>query len=164
MELADAGQAEMRALMFELRPDSLETEGLATNLEIHVKAVRARHGIAGQTIVREEPEAPIEVKQALYRIAQEALSNTVRHASAQQVDVRLEAPRSTVVREIADDGVGFDPKERFPGHMGLRSMRERALAVGGSLEVASSHGQGTRIVVTVPSAPASYLRGQLPAH
>ena len=54
--------------------------------------------------------------------------------------------------EIADDGVGFDPNGPFPGHLGLRSMRERALAVGGSLEVISSRGQGTRIVVRVPSA------------
>ena len=153
MELADAGQAEMRALILELRPDSLETEGLATKLDAHVKAVRARNGITGETVVSEEPAAPIEVKQALYRIAQEALRNTVRHASAQHVDVRLEAPRGAVVMEIADDGVGFDPNGPFPGHLGLRSMRERALAVGGSLEVISSRGQGTRIVVRVPSAP-----------
>jgi len=154
MQLAEDGQAEMRALIFELRPDSLQAEGLVTNLDMHIKAVRARAGIAGETVVRDEPEAPIEVKQALYRIAQEALRNMVRHASAQHVDVRLEARPGTVVMEIADDGIGFDPEGPFPGHLGLRSMRERALAVGGSLEVVSSRGQGTRIVVTVPSAPS----------
>jgi len=153
LQLAEAGQAEMRALIFELRPDSLETEGLVTNLDMHIKAVRARTGMAGETVIRDEPEAPTEVKQALYRIAQEALHNTVRHASAQHVDVRLEARPSTVVMEIADDGVGFDPEGPYPGHLGLRSMRERALAVGGSLEVSSSRGHGTRIVVRVPSAP-----------
>jgi len=154
MQLAEEGQAEMRALILELRPDSLETEGLVTNLDTHIKAVRARAGIAGETLVRDEPGAPIEVKHALYRIAQEALRNTVRHASAQHVDVRLEARPTKVVMEIADDGIGFDPEGPFPGHLGLRSMRERALAVGGSLEVTSSLGQGTRIVVTVPSAPS----------
>jgi len=157
LELADAGQAEMRALIFELRADSLETEGLATNLDTHIKAVRARSGIAGQTIVDHEPGAPIEVKHALYRIAQEALRNTVKHASARRVDVRLQARSSALVMEIADDGVGFDPNGHFPGHLGLRSMRERALAVGGSLEVTSSHGRGTRIVVSVPSAPPNHL-------
>ncbi|HKA50197.1 MAG TPA: PAS domain S-box protein [Candidatus Dormibacteraeota bacterium] len=157
MELADAGQAEMRALIFELRADSLETEGLVTNLDTHIKAVRARNGIAGQTIVPDEPGAPIEVKHALYRIAQEALRNTVKHARARRVDVRLETRPSSVVLEIADDGVGFDPNGRFPGHLGLRSMRERALAVGGSLEVSSSYGRGTRIVVSVPSAPTNHL-------
>jgi PAS domain S-box-containing protein len=162
MELADAGQAETRALILELRPDSLETEGLATNLDTHVKAVRARSGIAGQTVVGEEPGASIEVKQALYRIAQEALRNTVKHASAQHVDVCLEAQGGALVMEIADDGVGFDPDGLFPGHLGLRSMRERALAVGGSLEVTSSRGQGTRIVVRVPSAPPLIDVGQHP--
>jgi hypothetical protein len=58
-----------------------------------------------------------------------------------------------VVMEIADDGVGFDPEGPLPGHLGLSSMRERALAVGGSLEVSSSRGHGTRIVVRVSSAP-----------
>ena len=162
MQLAEAGQAEMRALIFELRPDSLATEGLATNLDMHIKAVRARNGIAGQTVVRDEPGAPIEVKWALYRIAQEALRNTVRHASAQHVDLRLEAQPSTVVMEIADDGVGFDPDGPFPGHLGLRSMRERALAVGGSLEVTSSRGRGTRIVVRVPSAAPRIDAGSWP--
>src|SRR5215472_14934544 len=158
MRLAEAAQAEMGALVFELRSDPLETEGLVANLVRQIEAVRARHGIAGQTAVRDEPRVPIEVKQVLYRIAQEALRNTGIHARARHVDVRLKARRGIVVMEIADDGVGFDPSQPFPGHLGLRSMHERVLAVGGSLEVKSTRGRGTLIRVTVPAAPPAKPR------
>ena len=141
----------MRALIFALRPESLEKDGLVTALNRQIEALRARHGIAAQTITSDEPEAPIEVKQVLHRIAQEAVHNTVKHSRARRVDVHLEAYDSWLVLQITVDGVGFDTDESFPGHLGLRSMRERALEVGGSLEVESSRGQGTRIVVRVPS-------------
>jgi PAS domain S-box-containing protein len=153
--LAEASQAEMRALIFALRPEALETEGLVAALNRQIEALRARHGIAAQTIASAEPELPLEVKQALHRIGQEALWNTVKHARAGRVDVRLEAEGGSVVLEVADDGVGFDPDGSFPGHLGLRSMRERAAEAGGSLEVVSARGRGTRVVVRVPSAPPS---------
>ncbi|HKF76926.1 MAG TPA: PAS domain-containing sensor histidine kinase [Candidatus Dormibacteraeota bacterium] len=155
LRLAEASQAEMRALIFELRPESLQTEGLVGALNRQIEAVRARHGFAAPTIASAEPELPIEVKHALHRIAQEALWNTVKHAGARRVDVRLEPDGDWVVLEIADDGVGFDPGGSFPGHLGLRSMHERAQGIGGSLEVVSARGRGTRIAVRVPSAPQS---------
>src|SRR5215471_5758826 len=161
MRLAEAGEAEMRALIFGLRAESLETDGLVATLVQQIEALRARHGFAGRTAMKDEPVAPVEVKHALYRIAQEALGNTVKHAHARRVDVRLEARRHTVALEIVDDGVGFDPDGLYPGHLGLRSMHERALAVGGSLEVSSCRGQGTRIRVTVPlGAPCPRHRGR----
>ncbi len=153
MRLAEASQAEMRALIFELRPESLEMEGLVAALNRQIEAVRARHRISARTMGSAEPELPIEVKQALHRIAQEALWNAVKHARARRVDVRLEADGDSVVLEIADDGVGFDPDGSFPGHLGLRSMHERATGVGGSLEVISARGRGTRVIVRVPAAP-----------
>ena len=163
LQLADAGEAEMRALIFELRPESLETEGLVVALNKRIEALRARHGIAVQAIECEEPEQPpVEVKEALYRIAQEALHNTVKHARAHQVQVRLEPREGRLKLEIEDDGVGFDPEGTFPGHLGLRSMRERALGVGGSVEVLSAPDQGTRVVATVPMAPAPPAGGSWP--
>jgi PAS domain S-box-containing protein len=150
LQLAEAGQAEMRALILEMRPELLEAEGLAAALDKQVQALRARHSIAAQTIANGEPASPFKVKEALYRIAQEALQNTVKHAQARRVDVYLEAPNRMVVLKIVDDGIGFDPEGTFPGHLGLHSMRERARGVGGSLEVVSNPGQGTRIVATVP--------------
>src|SRR5262249_45219769 len=155
LRLAEASQAEMRALIFELRPEALETEGLVAALNRQIEAVRTRHDITGQTIASAEPELPIEVKEALHRIGQEALLNKVKHARARRVNVHLEAHEDSVVLEIADDGVGFDPNRSFPGHLGLRSMHERATGVGGSVEVLSGRGRGTRIVVRVPSPPQS---------
>ena len=152
MRLAEASQAEMRALIFELRPEPLETEGVVAALNRQIEVVRARYGFAAPTIASAEPELQLEVKQALHRIAQEALWNTVKHARAGRMDVRLETRGDSVVLEVADDGVGFDPNGSFPGHLSLRSMRERGTGVGGSLEVVSARGRGTRVVVRVPSA------------
>jgi signal transduction histidine kinase len=156
LRLAEGGLAEMRALIFELRSESLETEGLVAALEKQVEDVRGRHGIAARTIAHQEPASPLEVKQALYRIAQEALQNSVKHAQARSVEVRLEVYEGEVRLAIEDDGVGFEPDRTFPGHLGLRSMRERALGVGGSLEVASSPGHGSRILVNVPPTPQAH--------
>jgi PAS domain S-box-containing protein len=158
LRLADASQAEMRALIFELRPEALEAEGLVAALNRQIEAVRARLAISAPPIVCAEPELPIEVKQALHRIGQEALWNTVKHARARRVDVHLKADGDSVVLEIADDGVGFDPNGSFPGHLGLRSMHERAVGVRGSLEVLSAGGHGTRVVLRVPAAPPSHPR------
>ena len=153
LRLAEASQAEMRALIFELQPEALETEGLVAALNRQIGAVRATHGVAAEITASTEPDLPTETKQALYRIAQEALWNAVKHAHAGRVDVRLEPDGDSVVLEIADDGVGFHPHGTFPGHLGLRSMHERATDVGGSLEVVSAHGRGTRVMVRVPSSP-----------
>lgn len=158
LRLAEAGQAEMRALIFELRPGSLESEGLVATLNRQIEAIRARHGIRVPVIVHEEPEASIEAKEALYRIAHEALRNTARHAHARWADISLEVRAGKLVVQVVDDGVGFDPDREFPGHLGLRSMRERALAVGGSLEIVSSRGHGTRVVAQVPAVLPSPRR------
>ncbi len=163
VRLAEGCDAEMRALIYTLRPELLEIEGLVTALNKQIEAVRARHGIAAEFITSEEPEPAMDVKQALHRIAQEALHNTVKHAHARHVVLNMGEDGGSLVLEIADDGVGFDPEQSFPGHLGLRSMRERAVGDGGSLEVLSSHTQGTRIVVRVPSAtPCSRHRDRAP--
>src|SRR5262245_50898331 len=160
IQLAEASQAEMRALIFELRPEVLEVEGLVAALNRQIDAVRAKQGISAQLIACTEPELPVEVKQALYRVGREALWNAVKHARAGRVDVRLEARGNSVELEIADDGVGFDPNGSFPGHLGLASMHERAIEAGGSLEVVSARGRGTRVVTRVPSAPQSPPQGE----
>jgi PAS domain S-box-containing protein len=150
LSLAEAGLAEMRALIFELRPESLETEGLVVALEKQAAALRARHEVGVQTHLCEEPEASPETKEALYRIAQEALHNTVKHARARNAQIRVECDPDTIILEISDDGVGFDTGGDFPGHLGLRSMRERAEGLGGTLKVESAPGEGTRIRALIP--------------
>jgi signal transduction histidine kinase len=139
----------MRALIFELRPESLEREGLVVALGRQVAAMRARHGIDVQADLGDEPEQPIEVKQSLYRIAQEALHNTLKHAQASRINLRLTASSDDVVLEVLDNGVGFDSGASFPGHLGLRSMRERVAGLGGTLTVDSSPA-GTHISARIP--------------
>lgn len=150
LSLAEAGLAEMRALIFELRPESLETEGLVAALNKQASSLRARHHLVVETAFCEEPEAALEVKQVLYRIAQEALHNTVKHARASRVTLRLERSGDRLVLVIADNGVGFDPQREFPGHLGLRSMRERAERLGGVFVVDSAPDQGTRLQAEIP--------------
>ncbi len=149
--LAEAGMTEMRALIFELRPESLEKEGLVAALEKQAAAVQARHGIRVETTFGEEPDAPLEAKESLYRIAQEALHNTVKHARAANVKLKLGRDFEGIKLEVTDDGVGFDTGGDFPGHLGLKSMRERVSRQGGTLEIASRPGKGVRIFARIPS-------------
>jgi signal transduction histidine kinase len=118
-------------------------------------AVRARYDLETGTEFCEEPEAPFETKEAIYRIAQEALHNTVKHACARRLNLRLCRRGETIVLEVRDDGVGFDPQILYPGHLGLSSMRERAARVRGQLEVHSASGCGTcvRAEFSIPPNP-----------
>jgi PAS domain S-box-containing protein len=150
LSLATAGQAEMRALIFELRPESLKKEGLVAALEKQADALKARHGIDVVAALCNEPEASLEVKEAVYRIAQEALHNTVKHARASNVEIKMECTPEQITLEITDDGAGFEARDDFPGHLGLRSMRERASHLGGVLEVDSSPGKGTYVCARIP--------------
>ncbi len=153
--LADAAIAETRTLLCRLRPESLETEGLVAALTQHIEALRARYGITTEAKLDAEPETTPEAKHALYRIAQESLHNIAKHSQARNVRLHLLNEPGAVTLTVADDGVGFDCKGSFPGHLGLLSMRERAREVGGTLNVDSRPGQGSRIRARVPATPDS---------
>jgi signal transduction histidine kinase len=152
LALAAAALAEMRALIFELRPESLEREGLVAALSRQGAALQARYDLLIQADLCDEPGLALPVKQELYRIAQEALHNTVKHAHARKVDLVLRRKDGAVILEVGDDGVGFDPAGAFPGHLGLRSMQERVSHLGGLLQIASAPGQGTHLRAQVPLA------------
>jgi PAS domain S-box-containing protein len=155
LSLAHAGLAEMRALIFELRPESLKTEGLVVALGKRIAAVHAHYGFEVDLSLCEEPDVSLDVKETLYRIAQEALHNAVKHAQPDRLDVRLICAPDDIRLEVCDNGVGFDPCAEYPGHLGLHSMRERALSVGGDLEIVSAPGRGTQIRARIPiAAPA----------
>jgi PAS domain S-box-containing protein len=151
-----AAADEMRSLIFELRPELLEREGLMVALEQQITALRARHEVAFEFTRGEEPSASPAVKEALYRIAQESLRNAVRHAGAATVRLAVAAEQGDLVLEVSDDGRGFEASAPHPRHLGLRSMRERAAAAGGTVEVVSAPDAGTRVVARVP---VSYTGG-----
>lgn len=147
LALTEAGLAEMRTLIFELRPESLETEGLVAALTRQVAVLRARHRLIVETELADEPHLSLERKHALYRIAQEALHNIIKHAHASVVVLRLTQQQNKIVLEVRDNGKGFDPQGHFPGHLGLHSMHERATKAGGTLTIESTPGQGTYLCV-----------------
>jgi signal transduction histidine kinase len=153
LTLTEAGLAEMRALIFELRPESLEREGLVAALAKQVAVLRARYKLTVEADLGEEPALSLERKHTLYRIAQEALNNIVKHARASIVTVRLAEEDHEIRFEVRDNGRGFEPAGPFPGHLGLHSMQERVTKVGGVLMIESVPGQGTRVDVRLPMVP-----------
>lgn len=151
LALAEMGLAEMRALIFELRPESLQTEGLVVALEKQAAALQARYSLPVQIDLCPEPDLPLPIKEAFYRIAQEALHNVVKHARASRVELRLTCAPEAITLDISDDGLGFNPDAVFPGHLGLQSMRERAARLGGSFTCTSAPGSGARITARIPT-------------
>jgi signal transduction histidine kinase len=141
---------ETRLLLFELRPPLLEERGLAAALRTRLQAVESRAGLltqfTGDNAVRLAPET----EQELYRLAQEALNNVLKHAHARCVAVHLIVRSDCLSLEIVDDGVGFDTSLSGGGGFGLRGMRERAERLGGTLHLESRPGSGTRVCVEVP--------------
>ena len=152
-ETANAALKEMRALIFQLRPPALSEQGLIGALTQHVEGLQHREGLTIHFQVTGEERNARGVEQAIYRIAQEALNNVVRHAGACRVDLDLDLQSSEIRLRIADDGRGFAADSTQLGngrHLGLTSMRERATELNGSLHLISAPGQGTQIEVIVP--------------
>jgi signal transduction histidine kinase len=150
-ELAQEALEELRGLIFELRPASLEEEGLAATLRKHVDMVQRVHGRAVELRITGAAPAS-DADGEVLRIAQEALNNALRHADAERIELRLQGRDGRLTLTVADDGVGFDPDA--PGlrsrRLGLTSMEERARALGGSLAVVSRPGDGTTVTLEVP--------------
>jgi signal transduction histidine kinase len=151
LDLSQAALAEMRALIFELRPESLQTEGLIAAFEKQAAALHARHRIIVNTKLGEhEPPLDMARKEALYRIGLEAIQNTIKHARASQVDLCLKVERDRVTMDVRDNGQGFNTSSEFPGHLGLQTMRERAEELGGTFALASAPNEGTSVQVVLP--------------
>ena len=150
LSLAEAALADMRSLILELQPEALEREGLVGALAKRAEAIKGRYDIDMRTDLPDEPPIPVGTKQDIYRIAQEALHNLVKHSHAKHASLRLRVDRDALTMEVADDGEGFDPSQSYPGHFGLPSMRERAQSGGGELQIESRPGEGTTVRVRVP--------------
>jgi signal transduction histidine kinase len=149
-ETAQEALAEMRLLLFELRPPPLQEQGLAAALQTRLRAVEARAGLATAFEGDDADRLRPETEQELYRVAQEALNNVLKHAHARRATVRLDVCADRAALEVVDDGVGFEPALRDVDGYGLPGMRERAERLGGTLRVESAPGAGTRVRVEVP--------------
>lgn len=152
-ETATAALAEMRALIFQLRPPALSGQNLVAALQQHGAVLSRREGLRVELTVTGDERHADGIEQALYRIVQEALNNVVKHAAAGSVRVALEFSSERVRVYVADDGCGFDvnaPRADTSRHLGLIGMRERAAELGGTMELYSTIGGGTEVTVVVP--------------
>ncbi len=160
-EIAQQALKEMRMLIYELRPPMLAQVGLVGALQQRLEAVERRVNIDAQLRVEadtlyttdivspHELTLPARVEEALYHIAQEALNNALKHASATAVRVNLQVNEETIILAIVDNGDGFDPAAQEEGGLGLTSMRKRTEELNGTLEIISEAGQGTTVRVTI---------------
>jgi two-component system sensor histidine kinase UhpB len=153
--LLDSTLMTIRNVAAELRPPMLDDYGLASALEWQAKEFSARTGIE-VSVRRANPpqQLPPHIEISLFRIAQEALNNVLKHARARHVVITLDHANGECTMSVQDDGIGFDgvldsPDQPYPG-LGLVTMRERAQAIGGRFEVGALRGGGTRLTVRVP--------------
>ena len=147
-ELGAEAHAELRAVIDGLAPPDLEAAGLAESLRRYAVLAGRAHGVPVTFTGACGPGLAPAAEAALYRVAQEALHNALRHAAASKVRVTLSRTARQVVLEVADDGRGFVPETATIG-LGLASMRERAAAAGGRLTI-SSGAKGTVVRMAVP--------------
>lgn len=148
-EIAQQALKEMRLLVHQLRPPALAQQTLAGALRERLEAVENRSGVTTHLAVEEDLALPSALEDALYRIAQEALNNILKHAHASRVAVQVQRVDQAVELAVIDNGVGFDSAERAGG-LGLDFMQERVARLGGTLDLAAAPGQGTRLRVRLP--------------
>ncbi len=145
---------EARRSVMDLRASALEGHDLPAALSEAAYQWTAGSPVEIQVDVEgENRRLPEETEQHLLRIAQEAVTNAVKHAHASQVRIHLEMANKKLSLRVADNGQGFEQDEAFSevgGHFGLLGMRERAERLGGELRLHSERGQGTEVAVTVP--------------
>lgn len=143
--LTRGAQAEMRALLAELRPTTLTDSNLGELLTLLGNAHSGRTNIPVKVTITGEFVPPANVQVAYYRVCQEALYNIAKHAKASEVEITLHQSETMLDLCVQDNGQGFEPMHQFSGHYGMSIMRERAESVGAELSVTSQPGQGTQI-------------------
>ncbi|MBT9584196.1 PAS domain S-box protein [bacterium] len=153
LHLAESGLAEMRTLIFELRPESLESEGLLVCLNKQSQALANRYKIEVKVESNgEEPSLKLPIKHEVYRLVMEALHNVVKHAQATGCRVLLVKEPGEYKVCVEDNGKGFELNAVPVNRVGLSSMRERVAQMGGRIQIDTAPGQGTRITVHFPAS------------
>jgi signal transduction histidine kinase len=147
--LVDSVRGELTDLIHELRPPAMNGARFDETINEYIIEWAHQTGIEANLKVDGFIDLPLEIKQAIYRIMQEALANVTRHSSANRVDITMSFNKNLVVFCISDDGVGFDIQLQYTG-MGIDSMRERVESLEGDLSIESKPDQGTKVCVTIP--------------
>jgi signal transduction histidine kinase/DNA-binding CsgD family transcriptional regulator len=145
-QLTRGALAEMRTLLFELRPTALAEAELSELLRQLAEATAGRTHLAITVQMETQSALPPDVKIALYCIVQEALNNIVKHAQATNVILSLRRKRQSIELLVSDNGQGFDPGQVPPGHLGLTGMRERARAIGAAVKIRTAARQGRSVL------------------
>ncbi|HOR00617.1 MAG TPA: histidine kinase [Anaerolineae bacterium] len=148
--LIRTSQQDLGRMIAELRPAALDGQGLAKALRAYAETWSQQAHVPVTFSVQNDRRLPLDVEQALYRLAQEAFSNVARHSHASLVQVRLDYAADQVRLTVADNGVGFDSHMASESGFGLQSMRERAEALGGILLLQSVKGAGTTLTAIIP--------------
>ncbi|MBN2005846.1 MAG: GAF domain-containing sensor histidine kinase [Anaerolineae bacterium] len=148
-DLTRGALAEMRTLLLELRPSAIAESSIDDLLHQLGEAMTGRARVQVNVSIAMRHDLPVNVKVALYRIAQEALNNIAKHANATHVTISLRSTPMGIELRICDDGIGFDVAQRLPDNLGLSIMRERAEAIGAQIAITSQSGQGSQICVSL---------------
>jgi len=149
-EMSAVAQSEMRALLLHLRPVYLDGKGLEQGLQELIRELKVKVPIEIQFEMDPDVHLLKGVENHLFRIVQEAISNTLRHAKAERLEIRLHRRGDTVRMTLRDDGIGFEMDESKKTSYGLSNMQERIEETGGSIQFITAPGKGTRIEITVP--------------
>jgi nitrate/nitrite-specific signal transduction histidine kinase len=144
-QLTRGALAEMRTLLLEMRPETLERVDLKSLLTQLAEAFIGRVRVPVSVVIQGQCELTHEVKIVFYRVAQEALNNIAKHSGARQVDLLMECQPGAMRLTIKDDGLGFDAAAITPEHLGIAIMQERASSIGACLRIESQAGQGTTV-------------------
>ncbi|EEW64784.1 two-component system sensor histidine kinase LiaS [Enterococcus faecium] len=148
-EIINASQSEMRALLLHLRPVNLEEKSLKQGIEQLLKELQNKIQISLKWEV-EDVKLTSSIEDHLFRIVQELLSNTLRHAKANELEVYLHKIDNNLLLRIIDDGTGFNMNETKTGSYGLNNIKERVAGIGGTVKIISFKGQGTSVETKVP--------------
>jgi two-component system sensor histidine kinase UhpB len=153
-KILDQIEDQLRGLSHELRPPALEDQGLVAALQNLAGAVARRSGLRVTVEAAESQRLPSGIEAVLYRVVQEALKNSSKHAHARTSKIRLWRFQGFVCCSVEDDGIGFDPSAISTGRirrgLGLLGIQERLQVLGGGYEIRSAPGEGTKLNVKIP--------------
>ncbi|WP_127593519.1 sensor histidine kinase [Paenibacillus lautus] len=160
-EMSAVAQSEMRALLLHLRPVYLEGKALEQGLRELIKELRIKVPMEITFEMDDDIHLLKGIENHLFRIIQEAMSNTLRHSKAEKMDIRIHRRQNTVRVMLRDDGIGFELDDKKQTSYGLSTMQERVTEIGGSVQFITAPGKGTRIEIVVPLINDERKRGDV---